>query len=193
MLAAVTLDTGGDVGKIVVWAAIAGLVGAVVGELITARGRSADWGGWETPRWRDSKRWYDLGSIAAIPIGIVAGVLAGLLLVPHKEVVANGATTSSVELETLLGVTLLAGLAGTSFLRVLQERFVAVARTQQLRGVIEATARSLEQGGAGAPPTAVDRVKSATNDSAAAEVVNEIAAASSHHARRMLEGALADS
>jgi uncharacterized membrane protein len=196
MLATVVLDTSGDVKDVLLWAAAAGLVGAIVGELITTRGRSGDWGGLEPPRWRDSKRWYDLGSIAAIPIGILAGILAGLLIAPEKDVLVRGVTRTSMELEALLGTALLAGLAGTAFLRVLQERFVAVARTQRLRGSMAAAVSALDVATPTIPSSVVERVKDATTGPTASSVVEEIAATSAQPAetaRKVLVEALSAS
>lgn len=177
MLAAVTLDQGGDIKEILVYAAIAGLVGAIVGELITARGRSGESGGVEAPRWRDSKRWYDLGSIAALPIGAVAGCVAGLLFVPEREVLVKGVATSTIELKTLLGTTLIAGVAGAAFLRVLADRFVAVAKTKELKGVLQSTAATLPGAdqSAAISPAVVEKIKNATSDAAATGVAQDIA------------------
>lgn len=174
---AVTLTDSGDLGSVLVYAAIAGLFGAIVGELITARGRSGDWGGLETPRWRDSKAWYDLGSLASIPIGVAAGCIAVLTLAPEAEVVTDGATTKSIDVQSVITTGLIAGLAGAAFLRVLQDRFVALAKTQELRGVVQAAAATLSTGAAPVlAPNATEKVKGATDDAAAAAVVAEIVA-----------------
>jgi hypothetical protein len=181
VLGAVTLDTGGDTGKILIYAAIAGAITSLVGELLVSRGRGHDHGGFEIPRWRDTHRWYDLGSAAAIPIGVVAACLAALLLVPIKEVVAASVTTRTVELDKLLGVAGVAGLSSAAFLRVVQERFIAAAKTQELRGVVTTAAKSLPPtgqpaGSAAVTPAAVRKVVDASTPEEAMAVAHEIAA-----------------
>lgn len=191
MLIAVKLADSGDLGQVVLYAAIAGLVGAFVGEVITARGRSRDWGGLEPPRWKDSKRWYDLGSFASIPIGTVSGCLAALTLVPETQTVTAGVTTKTIETEAVLATALIAGLAGAAFLRVLQDRFVALAKTHEIRGAVQATAQALADAGspAVAAPDAVNKVKGASDDAAAAAVVQEITETAGQASAAKIDGA----
>ncbi|HEY7453604.1 MAG TPA: hypothetical protein VH683_03490 [Thermoleophilaceae bacterium] len=191
MVLAVTLTDSGDLKEVLIYAAVAGLFGAIVGELVTTRGRSGDWGGFERPRWKDARRWYDLGSIAAIPIGVLAGCIAALTLAPETQAVENGVVTKTIETEAVLATALIAGLAGAAFLRVLQDRFIAIAKTQELRGVVQATAETLAQSGASqvAPADAVDKVKDATSDAEATAVVAEISAAAGQASAATVEGA----
>lgn len=188
---AVTLADSGDLERVLLYAAIAGLIGAFVGELVTTRGRSGDWGGLERPRWRDTKRWYDLGSFASIPIGVVAGCIAALTLAPETQVVTNGVTTETMETEAVLATGLIAGLAGAAFLRVLQDRFVALAKTQELRGVVQAAAETLagDATPAVAVPDAVNKVKNADDDAAAAAVVTEITETAGQASAARVDGA----
>lgn len=191
MPVATTLLDSGDLLEVLLYAALAGVLGAVVGEIITARGGSGDWGGFERPRWRDSKRWYDLGSFASLPVGVVAGCIAALTLAQETEVVENGVTTTTTAMESVLVTALIAGLAGAAFLRVLQDRFVALAKTQELRGVVQAAAESLAEPDAGtvAPTDAVARVKAASSDETAEAVVKAIAETANRASALRVDGA----
>lgn len=194
MLAVLKLGEKGDLSEVLIWAAVAGLIGSIVGELITTRGRSGDWGGFDPPRWRDSKRWYDLGSIASIPLGIVAGILAVLVLAPEHDVVENGVTTTTLEWDALLGTAAVGGLAGATFLRVLQDRFVAVAKVHELRGIVQSAEASLPAKGETADTAPlVENVKQANTDEAAKGVADQIvddAAKQIESTRKILNRAL---
>jgi hypothetical protein len=201
MLLGATLADDGDLVKILLYAALAGLLGALVGELITTRGRSRDWGGFEWPRWKDSKHWFDLGSFAAIPIGIIAGCIAALTLAPETTTVTNGVAVKTIETEAVLATAVIAGLAGAAFLRVLQDRFVALAGKENLRGVVEAVTKTLEEPAPRPAPAsdAVSRVMNATDHTEAAAVVADIAggaaqatAAKIDAARQLLIAAVAE-
>jgi hypothetical protein len=131
VIAAITLDTGGDTVPILLWSILAGASASAISELLLARGKTAQTGAFELPG-KTGKRLYDLGSFAAIPIGALAGAIAGLALTPVQEVTADNVTTRTMELDKLLVVALVAGLASSAFLRVLSDRFVAAMKTQGL-------------------------------------------------------------
>lgn len=146
-----TLDTSGDAVTILIWAAAVGAVASIVAELLIPRGAAGDTGALEWPGWRQDaptaggRKWYDLGSWAAIPLGIVAAAIAGLLLTPTQEVIANGQTTRTMELEKLLGIALVAGLSSSAFLSLVQERFIAVAKQQQLDAALKGAIASFDE------------------------------------------------
>jgi hypothetical protein len=131
MFGAITLDTGGDTGTILIIAAIVGASASLVAELLVARGKAADTGVFERPRSLNA-RFYDLGSWASIPLGVLAACLAGLMLTPVEKSVEAGKTTESMALDNLIVVAAIAGLASASFLTVLADRFVAAMKVKGL-------------------------------------------------------------
>ncbi len=146
MLAVTTLETSGDWAQILWISAAVGAFASLVAELLIARGSAGDTGGFESPSRRGAgkRRWYDLGSFASIPIGILAACFAGITLTPVQEVVRNNVTTKTIELEQLLPVVIVAGLASSAFLRLLQERFIAVAKNKTLDAALKGAVQSFE-------------------------------------------------
>jgi hypothetical protein len=144
MSAAITIDTGGDWFDALWISALVGALAASVAELLLSRGKAGDTGAFELPH-RVDARWVDLGSFAAIPIGILAAVIAAFALTPVQEVVTAGATTRTMELDKLIVVAAIAGLASSSFLTLVQERFVAVARNQRLNAALSGALRSFDE------------------------------------------------
>jgi hypothetical protein len=179
MLAALVLENpDNDILAIVGIAAVAGLVGGIIGELIALRGRSKDWGGFEVPH-RGGKHWYDVGSFASLPVGAVAGILAALLLAPSTDHVANGKTTSTIASGTLIATALLGGLGGAAFLRGLETRFMSAANTAHLRGMVKGVAAVVAPTDPPSPKPAssdvVNEIMAANSDAAAQEVASKIA------------------
>jgi len=144
-MAAITLDTGGDVGHLLLIAAIVGTVASVTAELLIARGKGGDTGALELPRVVSAgrKRWWDAGSLAAIPTGIVAACIAGLLLTPVQEVTSAGVTSRTMELDKLVGIAALAGLSSAAFLALVQERFISLNKGKALDAALKSAQASL--------------------------------------------------
>lgn len=113
----------------------AGAVGGLVGELLIARGKQA-WttGEIEIPGKQD--RFFDLGSLAALLIGLVAGLVALLFFSPVREVVVSGVTRQRYDLPHAIGLGLAAGLAGPGFLSVVQQRFKALLDAKRAQGAV---------------------------------------------------------
>ncbi len=176
------LNTTGDWKPILIVSALVGALAGLVSELIVARGTAGDTGGFEWPAERGSgrRKWYDLGSFAAIPVGMLAAVIAGLALTPTQEVVKNKVTSEEMKLEDLLVVAAIAGLSGSAFLRLLQERFIAVAKNQTLDSALKGALRSFDelakkpQTTPPTPTNAAEDVKRADNDQTAEQVATRI-------------------
>jgi hypothetical protein len=143
MVGAITLDTGGDTIKILVIAAVVGAFASLIAELLVARGKAADTGVFEKSRIINA-RFYDLGSWASIPVGILAACIAGLMLTPVKEVVEGSKTTQTMELDNLIVVAAIAGLASASFLKVLADRFVAALKAKGLDVALQGSIAALK-------------------------------------------------
>jgi hypothetical protein len=82
---------------------------------------------------------------------VLAGVIAAFLFAPGEEQDAGGELARQVELGDLILVSALAGLAGTSFLAMVQERFLAALRTEEARTQRETTVQAMR-----AMPDALD-------------------------------------
>ena len=159
MFAALTLDTGGDTVKVILIAAVVGAVASLISELLLARGKAANTGAFELPG-KLGTRLYDLGSIAAIPLGVLAAVIVGLALTPVEETTKEGVTTETMELGNLIVASAIAGLSAHGFLKVLQDRFVAAMKSKGLEealrnaitGLKDLEANPPADGGAAADP-----------------------------------------
>ena len=138
------LDTAGDVLAIAGIAAGVGAFAALTAELIVSRGETRQQGIFELPG-GSGNRFVDLGSLAAIPIGILAAVIAAFLFAPGEEQVVDGETERLVQLGDLLLISAAAGLSGTAFLAAIQERFAAVLKTKQAEVQIQGAIAGLLQ------------------------------------------------
>jgi hypothetical protein len=156
MFASIVIDTSGDVGKELWISAAAGILPALVAELLLARGAGAETGALELPH-KIGRRYVDLGSLAAIPIGVVAAVIAGYLRTPVQEVTKGTVVTRTMDLDKLIAVAAVAGLTSTSFLRLVQDRFIAVAQNQRLDASLKSALGSLD--------TIANQAQAATNSS----------------------------
>lgn len=137
----ITLTTMRSVIAFISVAALCGLIGGVVAELLVARGKRKETGLWE--RTRRQGRFFDVGSLASLPIGLVAGVIASYLFSPARQVVTATGTTTQYDLVRLVAVALLAGLSSSTFLAVLQERFTALATADRLKQALISAADAL--------------------------------------------------
>lgn len=180
MYATIAIDTSGDWLKELWLAALIGAVASLVAELLLTRGSAGDTGAIELPHGVDGGHWFDLGSLAAIPTGVLAAVIAAFALTPVQEVVKNGVTTRTLEVDKLVVVAAVAGLASSSFLTLVQQRFIAVAQNQRLDAALGAALRSFDQIADSAKDTAAGgthaaSVVGASTDEEAKQVVTQIA------------------
>jgi hypothetical protein len=138
------LNTTADTIVMVLIVAAAGVVGGLVGELLIFRGARKESGAFEIPGKRGT-RFFDLGSLAALPIGIVAALIALVLFSPIEEVIEEGATVREYDLIRVIGLGLVAGLAGPAFLLVVQERFTALVTTERMEAALDMAKKALEK------------------------------------------------
>ncbi len=138
------LDTGGDALKIVWIAALVGAFAGVTSELLIARGKTKDVGQLEIPGAREKGFW-DLGSFAGIPVGILAAVIAAFLFAPGEERTVGATTVRDVDLGELILVAALAGLGSSAFLALVRERFLAMAGNARLNSTLDSAIAGLEQ------------------------------------------------
>jgi hypothetical protein len=178
VVAAITIDTGGDWLQALWIAALVGALASLVAELLLSRGAAGDTGAIELPH-KVERRWVDLGSLAAIPTGILAAVIGAFALTPVQEVVEAGVTTRNVEIDKLIVVAGVAGLASSSFLTLVQERFVAVAKNQRLDAALKSALQSFDEIAKHAPAAGAAgaaEIQAAGTEVQATQVAGQIAA-----------------
>lgn len=109
-----------------------GGVGGVAYELMLNRG--GDTGRIELPRGA-GKRFFDLGLAASVIIGAVAAVAALWVFPPTIKTMVDAAgktiTTTEYDLIKVVGLSLVIGSAGSSFLSALQARALAKVKEQE--------------------------------------------------------------
>jgi hypothetical protein len=125
------VQTGGDALKVLWIAAATGAATSLVSELVIARGVRKETGMVELPG-RRGPRFWDLGSFASIPVGVVAAVVAAFLFAPGEQTMQGAQLVRKLELDRLLLVAAVAGLSSAGFLALVQERFLAAAKNQRL-------------------------------------------------------------
>lgn len=132
----VVLDGWRDYAGLFGLAAILGAVGGLAFELIQARRRQT--GMFERPRkvgGRDGQIGYwDFGGFASMLIGAVAAAAAVWIFPPEittKTVEGITTTTRQWDIVKLVGLSLVIGSAGGSFLSALQARALALVKTQE--------------------------------------------------------------
>lgn len=128
----VVLNGWADYTKLFVLAAVLGSIGGLTFELLqTVRGRS----GLLERRGPFGKNHYDLGYLASMIVGAVAAVAAIWVFPPEVKltVAANGATTTTNQFDIVkvVGLSLIIGSAGGSFLVAMQARALALVKTEQ--------------------------------------------------------------
>jgi hypothetical protein len=180
MVGAITIDTGGDWFQALWISAVTGALASLVAELLLSRGKAGDTGAIELPHTVEGG-YVDLGSIAAIPVGVLAAVIGAFALTPVQEVVNDGVVTRTVELDKLIVVAAVAGLASSSFLKLLQERFIAVAKNQRLDAALKSALQSFDQIAeqeptSGTVAASAANVQAASTEAQATEVAGQIAA-----------------
>lgn len=129
-------------------AMVAGGLGGIVSELLLERGKSRTTGVLMLPD-RNGNR-VELGSAAAIIIGLAAGVAAAALLVPTDDVVVKEVTETQVDILRVIGVSLVAGAAGQAFWAAITKGLTATdynARITSLLRVLEEEKKSEAGGG----------------------------------------------
>lgn len=135
------LESGADVLWFLATAAMVALFGALVAELTTARGKSKETGLFELPRRRG--RYFDVGSLTAVPAGALTGVIAVFLFSPTREVVSGQTSTTKYDLVRLIALSGIAGLSATTFIASLQEKFTALLTAEKLSKALEAASTAL--------------------------------------------------
>jgi hypothetical protein len=117
-------------------ATILGVVGGLAYELMQTRRRQT--GMFELPRRVGGKGrigYFDFGGFASMIVGAVAAVAAIWVFPPEVmvETAADGATTTTRhwDIVKLVGLSLIVGSAGASFLGALQARALAQVKTQE--------------------------------------------------------------
>lgn len=171
----VTVSTAHQTIVMIVAAAMLGAFGGVVGELLLTRGDARDEGAWERPR-RLAPKYFDLGTFAGALVGMANGVLAVFLFSPVRET-AQGVRQYAVE--RLVGIALVAGVAGPAFLRNAARRMNAELTEERMRtglGIVKAVAEA-EKAKAGATDAAAGRALKASREPAAAPNVDSVIAA----------------
>lgn len=132
----VVLDGWADYSRMFALAAILGAVGGLAYELMQARRRQT--GMFERPRTvggRGRIGYWDFGGFASMLIGAVAAAAALWIFPPEVlvEMAANGATTTTRQWDIvkLVGLSLIVGSAGASFLSAMQARALALVKTEE--------------------------------------------------------------
>jgi ABC-type Fe3+ transport system permease subunit len=105
-------DTGDAIVAVVI-ALVAGALGGLVSELLLERGKARTTGVLTLPA-RSGRR-LELGSAAALIIGLAAGLAATVLLVPVDDVVINQVKERQIDWWRLVGIAVVAGAAGQAF------------------------------------------------------------------------------
>jgi hypothetical protein len=145
MLAEIVLDTGGDAWQVAGLAAAIGAAAAFVADLLLRR--AGNTGTVELPR-RLKNPFVDLGFVSSLLIGALAGAIAGLALTPATETVVRGVTQRNFDLDKLLVVAGIAGLASSGFLTTLQSRFNEAMKKQGLNALLKDAIAGLKDLGA---------------------------------------------
>jgi hypothetical protein len=144
MFADIVLDTSGDAWKVAGLAAVTGAVAAFVADLLLRR--AGNTGTVELPR-KLRKPYVDLGFFGSLLIGALAGVIAGLALTPADETTVRGVTHRTFDLDKLLVVAGVAGLASSGFLTALQSRFNEAMKKEGLNALLKDAIAGLEKVG----------------------------------------------
>jgi hypothetical protein len=141
----VGLETGLDLLWMLVLAAVVGLLGALLAELLVGRGKAKETGLFELPRRRG--RYVDAGSLVAIPSGAFAAIIAAYLFAPTREVTEGDppTTTTKYDVLRLIVVAAIGGLSSAAFIASLQEKFTALLTADRLREALGTASTALDQ------------------------------------------------
>jgi hypothetical protein len=126
------LNGGIDYAVLFAIAAALGAIGGLGYELMQTRGRGQT-GLIERPH-RSSKRLFDLGAWASVVIGAIAAAAALWVFPPEITIIGTGAAARTVrqyDLIRVVGLSLIIGSAGSSFLSALQARALAQVKAQE--------------------------------------------------------------
>jgi drug/metabolite transporter (DMT)-like permease len=144
----------GDAVVTIAIALVGGALGGLVSELLLERGKSQTTGVLMLPD--RTGRSLELGSLAAVLIGLVAGVVAAVLLVPINDVVVNNVTERQIDWFRVLGVAIVAGAAGQAFWAAMTKGLTASDYNARIESALamlkqqKQTAPDDEKGGAAA-------------------------------------------
>jgi hypothetical protein len=134
-----------DYTRLFTLAAILGAIGGLVFELLQAhRGQT----GWvELPRSVQGRRYRDWGVFANMVIGAVAAVAALWIFPPEEKTVVDAMgksiTTTQYDVIKVVGLSLIIGSAGSSFLSAMQARALALVKDQQANQAVVVASKQL--------------------------------------------------
>jgi hypothetical protein len=120
----------------------AGALGGIVSELLLERGKLRRTGVLMLPG-RTGRR-LELGSAAALLIGLAAGLAAAALLVPMEDVTVNNVEERQVDWVDVLGIALVAGAAGQAFWAAITKGLTATDYNARIEAIL-ATVRQTQQ------------------------------------------------
>lgn len=116
-------------------AAVLGGVGGLAYELLqTRRGQTTGW--IEVPHNVDRGRFQDWGVLGSVVIGAIAAVAALWVFPPESNaavVAGKVVTTTKYDVVKVVGLSLIIGSAGSSFLAALQARALALVKAQEAK------------------------------------------------------------
>lgn len=144
-------DTG-DAVTVIAIAIAAGALGGIVSELLLERGKSRTTGVLMLPGL--TGRRLELGSMAALLVGLAAGLAAAALVVPIEDVVVKKVNERQVDSVRVLGIALVAGAAGQAFWAAITKGLTATdynARIEAVLGTLKKEKENIpdnEKGGA---------------------------------------------
>jgi hypothetical protein len=128
-------------------AAVLGAIGGVAYELLLAR--RGQTGMIERPHPAQKARYYDLGVFANVIVGAIAALAALWVFPPEVKTTITdaGKTVSTTEYDIIkvVGLSLIIGSAGSSFLSAMQARALALVKTQEARTTREVANAQLDQ------------------------------------------------
>lgn len=138
------LASDADVGRIIGIAAGVGAGSSLVAEFLVPRLKTKEAGAFQLPK-RISRRYLDFGSLAAFPVGALAAIIAALLFAPAEARIVDERTVRDVELARLILISAVAGLSGAAFLTLVQERFLALAKSERLDALLGVASDTIKQ------------------------------------------------
>ncbi len=116
---------------------LSGAAGGTISELMLTRteGSALSTGRWERRRRLES--FFDLGSWAAILVGVGAAYVAFALVSPPEQAIKGEETVSQYEPWRIIALGIIAGLAGPQFLAQIRDRFMTSIEKSRDRALLE--------------------------------------------------------
>lgn len=128
------MNDGGSAVTAIAIALAAGALGGLVSELLLERGKSRTSGVLVLPALNGRR--LELGSGAALLIGLAAGLAATVLLVPIEDVVVDKVNERQVDWVRVLGIALVAGAAGQAFWAAITKGLTATDYNARIEAVL---------------------------------------------------------